>query len=84
VEDDRGRRPELVALGNAVRDLRGDRRLTQDELAGAAGITARYLIEIELGRGNPSVEVLLAIAEALAVKASDLMLRAEADTSDRQ
>ncbi len=82
MQDAPARRPELVALGHAIRGYRVDKAWTQDELAAAAEITRRYLSEIESGRANPSVEVLFALSEALAVKASDVILRAEADTTD--
>jgi Predicted transcriptional regulator with C-terminal CBS domains len=41
--------PDLVALGQAVRRLRREADLTQEELAARAGISANYVGEIERG-----------------------------------
>ena len=76
------RRAELVALGNAVRAARVTRGLSQEELAAAAEISSRYLSKVEQGQANPTIEVLLAVAEALGRTASALMLIAEADTTE--
>lgn len=53
--------------GTLLRDWRDRRRLSQMEVAGAAGISTRHLSFIETGRARPSRRVLLAVAEALAV-----------------
>jgi transcriptional regulator with XRE-family HTH domain len=57
--------PDLVALGQTVRRLRREADLTQEELAARAGISANYVGEIERGECNPSVLVLIALAEGL-------------------
>ena len=53
----------LQGLGRRVREARRALNLSQDVLAEAAGLTAKYISEIENGRTNPSVDVLRAIAE---------------------
>jgi len=47
--------------------------MTQEQLAEFAGLDLRYLGSIERGKGNPSVNVLGRIAQALKVKPSDLL-----------
>lgn len=42
--------------------MRRARRLTQEQLAERAGLTPKYVSEIENGHANPSVKVLFAIA----------------------
>lgn len=76
------RRAELVALGIAIRTARLKQRWGQDDLAGAAGISTRYLSKVEQGIANPTVEVLLAIAEALGTTAAALLLSAEVDKTE--
>ena len=52
-------------VGGNIRRLRRARRLSQEALAGNAGIAMRYLAGIERGEENPSLAVLVKIAEAL-------------------
>jgi putative transcriptional regulator len=52
-------------VGDAVREARRDRGLTQDDLAHAAGTTQDRISEIEAGRGNPHLLTLARIAGAL-------------------
>lgn len=46
--------------------------MTQQEVA-AAGITYRYLQEIERGERNPSLRTLVELAQILDVRAADLL-----------
>ncbi|MDJ1113136.1 helix-turn-helix transcriptional regulator [Microbacterium dauci] len=50
---------------NAIRDLRGDRGVTQAELAADVGVTRQTLNAIEQGKYSPSLEVAFQIARAL-------------------
>jgi len=61
-----------VAARNLWR-LRQEARLTQEELAGRAGISSRYVGAIERSKVSISVTVLGQIAEALAIDAFDLL-----------
>lgn len=72
------RAPEDIrsALGKAVRDLRADRRLTQDELAERAGIHAHYVSNIERGKRNVAVVNLTYLAEAFEMMAAELLTAA--------
>jgi transcriptional regulator with XRE-family HTH domain len=54
-------------VGALLREWRGRRRLTQLELALDAGISARHLSFVENGRSKPSAEMVLLLAEQLAV-----------------
>lgn len=55
-----------------VRRLRKARGLSQEALAGEAGIAMRHLGRIERGEGNPTVSVLARLAEVLGVQPTDL------------
>jgi transcriptional regulator with XRE-family HTH domain len=74
---DRG--PQHVAIGRAVRRLRTERGLSQEQLALEAGIHSVYLSGIERGHRNPSLHVLIALGEALGVRGSELVALAEED-----
>ena len=54
-------------VGQNVRRLRVERKLTQEQLAHDAEIDLTYLGGIERGRRNPSVAVVGRIADVLAV-----------------
>lgn len=66
-----------VALGAAVRDLRAQRGISQEALADLSGMHRTYLGGIERGWRNPSYTNIRKIADALDVRPSELMVRAE-------
>ena len=59
-------------LGDRVRELRSERKLSQEELAYKAGVHRTYLGGIERGERNPSLRNIAAIAKALDVTLSEL------------
>ncbi|MFS0740792.1 helix-turn-helix transcriptional regulator [Brevundimonas sp. 3P9-tot-E] len=59
-------------IGANVRRLRKSRGLSQEALAGEAGLAMRHLGRIERGEGNPTVAVLVKLAEVLRVHPADL------------
>lgn len=62
----------LEALGRRVRQRRLRESLTLRELAAKAGLSSRFLMDVEAGRGNISVRRLAAIASALGTELADL------------
>jgi transcriptional regulator with XRE-family HTH domain len=60
-------------FGRILRGLRDARELTQEELAYRAGIDVTYLSDLERGKWNPSLAVLVDLARALAVHPSELL-----------
>jgi transcriptional regulator with XRE-family HTH domain len=73
---------QLLALGRALRQIRGERGMDVAQLAAAAGVDLRRIAALEAGRLNPAYELLLALAEVLGVPASELVVRAEALSAD--
>ena len=59
-------------LGAKVRDLRVRRRLTQEMLGERAGLSYKFIGEVERGVSNPSIESVAAIAKALDADIADL------------
>lgn len=55
----------LVQLGDCLRGMRGLREMSRRELARRSGISERYIAQIEAGRGNVSIVLLLRIAQAI-------------------
>ena len=62
-------------IGERIRKSRQEARISQEELAEYAGISGSYISDIEAGKRNFSVDVLMKIAEALQVS-TDWILRA--------
>jgi DNA-binding XRE family transcriptional regulator len=54
----------LLQLGDRVRDTRLLRNMSRRELARRSGISERYIAQIEAGKGNVSIVLLLRIAQA--------------------
>lgn len=62
----------LRRLGARVKLLRRERRLTQEELAERAGLTSKFVGEVERAESNPSAASLARMAGALSVSMGDL------------
>lgn len=60
------------ALGEAIRQLRTKRGISQEDLAHLAGVTTGTLSVIERGRSNPAWGTVKAIAQALDVSMPEL------------
>lgn len=74
----RRRRPIYnEAMGRAIKVVRTEQGVERRELAEKAGISYSYLAEIENGNKPPSSQVLLAIAEALGLRPSELHATAD-------
>jgi XRE family aerobic/anaerobic benzoate catabolism transcriptional regulator len=69
----------LNGLGRVVRALREDRGLSVTDLAARAGLSSRFVSEIQAGRGNISLLRLAALAAALGTTASRLVAEAESN-----
>lgn len=55
----------LKILGNRVRELREERKMTQAELAEQADLSTNYIGEIERGEAQATLESLFAVMDAL-------------------
>lgn len=77
--EDQGR--ELLALGDAVQHERNRRGLSVEALASAARVQASRLQALEAGQIDPDYDLLLALAQALDIRASAFVIRAEARRS---
>lgn len=64
---------ELLAFGRALRNIRKDKKLTQDELSLYSRVDRSYISELENGEKAPTLLTNTALARALHVKASVLI-----------
>ena len=54
-----------MGLCNRLREIRVERGLTQESLAGTVGVTRQTVIAVEKGKFVPSVKLALELASAL-------------------
>ncbi len=64
-------------LAATLRQLRGERGLSQEKLALAAGLHRTFVFRLEKGAVNVSLDALQRVAEALDVRLSELLALAE-------
>jgi len=56
-----------------IRKLREARGMTQESLAGKAGLSREYVARLETARQDPRLSIVVKLARALRVKPSDLI-----------
>lgn len=59
-------------LGSAIRELRRERGVSQESLARKARLARTYLIGVETGDRNPTLQNISRLANALGVPIADL------------
>lgn len=67
----------FMALSKVIYQERKKQKLTQAELAKKSGLNRTYVSDIERGKVNPTLNVLLQISEALSLSPAVLMLKVE-------
>lgn len=68
--------PALLALGRAIRRLREERGISQEELALLAEVDRSYVGRVERGDNNVAILTLAKLAKALGVTVAKLAQRA--------
>lgn len=66
-----------IAIGQAIRILRKEKRISQDVLSGLAGIARTHLTMIENGSKQANFETIWRIALALDMRPSELVEKIE-------
>jgi DNA-binding XRE family transcriptional regulator len=67
------RRGLPVAIdGDALRSRRRAARLTQTQVADAAGVSGAYICLLEQNRNNPGIDIVRSLADILGCQVSDL------------
>ena len=62
-----------ILFGRRLRALRSLRELTQDQLGERAGVSGKFIGQIERGSGNPSLLILARLGAALRVELPELL-----------
>jgi len=68
---------QLVAFGRTIRKERRDRELSQEALAGLAGLSPKHVGEIELAKKDPRLTTVLKLVEALELRPAELFAKYE-------
>lgn len=63
----------MSTIGEKIKTLRKERKLTQKELAHKIGVTASTITKYEIGQLEPNLEVLNKIADIFNISISDLI-----------
>ena len=73
----------LESVGAAVRTQRERKGWSRRELAGASGVSERFLAQLETGDGNISLRRFAEVAHALGTTPAALLAPAEAPAADK-
>jgi transcriptional regulator with XRE-family HTH domain len=65
--------PNLIKLGNKIRELRLIKGFSQESIADAAGMGRTYMGRVERGEQNISIQNLIQIAFALNTEVTELI-----------
>lgn len=65
---------EKGILGNAIRQARIEKQLSQEQLAELIGVTVTHLKHLESEHRKPSVEVLFRLVETLHISLDNLLM----------
>lgn len=75
--------PTAVLFGARLKKRRQELNLTQPQLFEQTGITAAYISQIERAQANPTLDMMIKLAEAVGLQAWD-MLRPDPETTEKQ
>ena len=73
---------DLIDLGNRIRDRRHEIRLSQENVAKRAGISANTVSRIEGGQSAMSIEIFIKMVEILDVDANELLGVSASETEE--
>ena len=67
----------VAAFARALREIRAEQGLTQEQVAHAAGVHRTYIAFLEGGKKQPSIDAVFKIAEGLGVTPSDFVAKVD-------
>lgn len=76
--------PELIKLGNRIRDRRREIHLSQEKVAERAGVSTNTISRIEGGQSAMSIEIFMKLVEILDTDANRLLGNVNLPEGDRQ
>lgn len=66
-----------AAFGQIIRDVRKDRKFSQEKLAFESGLDRTFISLLECGRKQPSLVTIFQLAKALQIKPSQIIAAVE-------
>ena len=66
-------------MNNRIKELRKENKVTQDELAGAVGVTRQTIISLENGKYNASLQLAHRISKYFGMKIEEIFIFEEED-----
>lgn len=75
--------PTAVLFGARLKKRREELKLTQGHLFEQTGITAAYISMIERAQANPTLDMMIKLADAVGLQAWD-MLRPDPETTGKE
>lgn len=64
---------DIGKIGLKIQALRKGAKISQEDLAGRAKVARRAVQQLELGKGNPTIQTLDSLAKALGAPLADLL-----------
>lgn len=64
-------------MKNKIKELRKERKITQDELADAVGVTRQTITSLEVGKYNASLNLAFKIAGFFGMRIEDIFIYEE-------
>lgn len=61
-------------MNNKIKDLRRERKVTQDDLAGAVGVTRQTIISLESGKYNASLQLAYKISRYFGMSIEEVFI----------
>lgn len=77
--------PESIIknLGKAIKDARKSHNLTQDNLSELTGISKRHIANIENGKANASIEIIIILVKELRISLDNIIFENELTINDK-
>ena len=72
------------AFGKILREFREQKGISQEQLAGSAGLDRSFISLVERGIQSPNLVILLKIAEVLGVPAAEMVAKVESTADPRK
>lgn len=70
-------------LGKAIKDARKSHNLTQDNLSELTGISKRHIANIENGKTNASIEIIIILVKELRISLDNIIFENELTINDK-
>lgn len=71
-----------IIFGNILREIRTERKISQEKLAEYCGLDKTFISLLERGLRQPTITTIFKIAKALDISPSDLIRRIEDQNED--